>query len=363
MLTAIRRTLEHELATNPRIVVFGEDVETIRRTLALRFGPARVRNTPISEAAFLGAGVGAAMAGLRPVVEITMSDFLPVAMDMLVNHAAKLRAFSDGRWRAPLVVRCGAGGGYGDGGQHEQALWGMIAGVPGLAVVVPSTPADAAGLMLAALDYGDPVVLFEHKLLTGDVLDSLAGTGRPGLDLDVPAAGARGEVPEPVTAVPIGSAVLRREGTDLLIVGVGVGIHRGRAAAERLAADGVQAAVLDLRSVAPLDERLLLDLAAATRHVLVVDEDYTRGGLSGEIAAVVAERGVPARFARVTCEDTIPYARRLEERTLPGVARIVAAAQRLVAPGPRTASPVPASPVPASPVPASPVPTRPVTAG
>ena len=331
---AIDAALAAAMARDRRIVVFGEDVETVRRTLALRFGPARVRNTPISEAAFMGTGVGAAMAGLRPVVEITMSDFLPVALDMLVNHAAKVAAFSDGRWRVPLVVRCGAGGGYGDGGQHEQALWGMIAGVPGLAVVVPSTPADGAGLMLAALEHADPVVFFEHKLLTGDVLDSLAGTGRPGLDLDIPAAGARGEVDDPMKPVPLGSAALRREGDDLVMVGVGVGIHRAMAAAQRLVADGVQAAVLDLRSVAPLDERLVLDLAAATGHVLVVDEDYLRGGLSGEIAAVVAEHGVPARYARVTCEDTIPYARRLEERTLPGVARIVEATHRLLAPSP-----------------------------
>lgn len=331
---AIDAALATTMARDPRIVVLGEDVETVRRALALRFGPARVRNTPISEAAFMGAGVGAAMAGLRPVVEITMSDFLPVALDMLVNHAAKVAAFSNGRWRVPLVVRCGAGGGYGDGGQHEQALWGMIAGVPGLAVAVPSTPADAAGLMVSALEHPDPVVFFEHKLLTGDLLDSLAGTGRPRLDLDVPVAGARGVVGEPIEPVPLGTAALRREGSDLAIVGVGVAVHRALAAAQQLAADGVQAAVLDLRSVAPLDWRPVVDLAATTGHVVVVDEDYLRGGLSGEIAAVVAEHGVPVHFARVACDDTIPYARPLEKRALPDVTRIVAAAQRLLAPVP-----------------------------
>ena len=133
------------MARDERVVVLGEDVRTMRRDLYLRFGGRRVRNTPISESAMLGTGLGAAMAGLRPVVEIMFVDFVPVAMDMLVNHVAKLAAFSGGRWRAPLVVRAACGGGYGDAGQHEQALWGMLAGVPGLSVVVPSTPADAAG--------------------------------------------------------------------------------------------------------------------------------------------------------------------------------------------------------------------------
>lgn len=327
---AIDAAVAHAMVGDPSVLVIGEDVETVRRHLAIRFGVRRVRNTPISESAILGTALGAAMAGLRPVAEITMSDFLPVAMDMLVNQIAKLAAFSDGRWRAPLVVRCGTGGGYGDGGQHEQALWGMVAGIPGLTVVVPSTPADAAGLMLSAIEHPDPVVFFEHKLLTGDVLDSLAGTGRPGMQLDVPAGGARGPVADPPEPVPIGSASLVRPGRDLVIVGVGVGIHRGREAADLLARDGVDAAVLDLRSVAPLDEVALLGLAEATGHVLVVDEDYTRGGLSGEIAALIAEHGVPARYARVTCEDTIPYALHLEQRTLPNVTRVTAAARRLL---------------------------------
>ncbi len=327
---AIDAALAAAMTADERIIIFGEDVETLRRHLAIRFGPARVRNTPISESAILGTALGAAMAGLRPVAEITMSDFLPAAMDMLVNHIAKLAAFSGGRWHAPLVIRCGAGGGYGDAGQHQQALWGMVAGVPGLTVVAPSTPADAAGLMLSALEHPDPVVFFEHKLLTGDVLDSLAGTGRPGIELEVPLAGACGEVADPPAPVPIGSATLRRRGRDLVIVGVGVGIHRGLAAAEQLAREGIDAAVLDMRSLAPLDEALLLQTAAATAHVLVVDEDYKRGGLSGEIAALTAEHRVGARFIRVTCDQTIPYARQLERDALPNVARITAAAHRLL---------------------------------
>lgn len=329
---AIEMALASAMADDERIVVLGEDVQMMRRSLYLRFGERRVRNTPISESAMLGAGLGAAMAGLRPVVEIMFVDFLPVAMDMLVNHVAKLEAFSEGRWQAPLVIRAACGGGYGDAGQHQQSLWGMLAGVPGLAVVVPSTPADAAGLMLTALAHPGPVVFLEHKLLSREWLDVVGGSSKAIATIDVPADGATGEVADPPEPVPLGIAALRRRGRDLVIVGVGVGLHRGIAAAERLAEDGVDTAVLDLRSVAPLDKDALLGLASATGHVLVVDEDYTRGGLSGEIAAVIAENGVAARFARVTCEETIPYARALEERTLPNVHRLVTAARALLEP-------------------------------
>jgi pyruvate dehydrogenase E1 component beta subunit len=278
----------------------------------------------------LGTALGAAMAGLRPVVEIMFADFLPVAMDMLVNHAAKLEAFSGGRWRAPLVVRSACGGGYGDAGQHEQALWGMLAGVPGLAVAVPATPADASGLLLGALAHDGPVVLLEHKLLSRAWLDVVGGSPAAVARLEVPPAGAAGEVPSPPVPLSLGASVLRRPGRDLALVSVGVGVHLALEAAERLAEDGVQVAVLDLRTVAPLDTHALLELAAATGHVLVVDEDYTRGGLSGEVAAVVAENRVPAGFSRVTCEGTIPYARALERRVLPDVERVVDAARWLV---------------------------------
>lgn len=327
---AVEAALTQAMADDPRVVVLGEDVEMMRRSLYLRFGADRVRNTPVSESAILGAGLGAAMAGLRPVVEIMFVDFVPVAMDMLVNHVAKLEAFSNGDWTAPLVVRAACGGGYGDGGQHQQALWGMLSGVPGLAVVVPSTPADAAGLMLAAVRHPGPVVFLEHKLLSREWLEVVGGSPRALLGLDVPAAGAAGPVADPVEPVELGSAVVRRGGHDLAMVSLGVGVHRCLEAAGQLLAQGLDAAVLDLRSAAPLDVPAVLTLAAATGHVLVVDEDYTRGGLSGEVAAVVAENGVAARFARVTCEGTIPYARSRERQTLPNVPRIVAAARELV---------------------------------
>ncbi len=327
---AIDRAVEEAMARDERIVVFGEDVEALRQRSFLRHGPRRVRNTPISESAFLGAGVGAAMAGLRPVVEIMLVDFIAVALDPLLNHAAKLEGFSGGTWRAPLVVRAACGGGYGDGGQHEQNLWGMLAGIPGLAVVVPSNPADAAGLMLAALEEPGPVVYLEHKLLSETWLEYLGRGGRETVSFDIPAAGARGEVPEPLAPVPLGRARQCRQGGDLAIVSLGVGVHRSLEAAEELAAEGIETEVLDLRSVAPLDRDAVIAVARASGHVLVVDEDYMRGGLSGEIAALIAEAGVDAAFARIAVERTIPYARALEDRALPSASRIAAAARELL---------------------------------
>ena len=186
---AIDDALAQAMAQDSRIILFGEDIPLLRRNLLVRFGPNRVMGAPISESAFLGAGVAAAMAGLRPVVELYMVDFLSVAMDALLNHAAKIESFSGGKWTAPVVVRTPCGGGYGDGGQHEQSLWGWLAHIPGLTVVVPSTPADAGGLMLAALHHGGPVIFLEHKLLSETWLEFLGSGGRLTVKYDVPAEG------------------------------------------------------------------------------------------------------------------------------------------------------------------------------
>lgn len=324
--------LDAAMAEDPRIVVFGEDVPMIRRSLLARFGPARVRGTPISESGFLGAGVGAALAGLRPVVEIMLVDFLAVAQSALQNEAAMIETFSGGRWKVPLVVRATCGGGYGDGGQHEQSLWGMLAGIPGLTVVVPSNPVDAAGLMLSALRSEGPVVFLEHKLLSEVWLEWMAGSRRPTVEFDIPAEGAHGPVADPPRPVPIGTAALRRDGSDLVIVSVGVGVHRALEAAARLERDhDVSAAVLDLRTVAPLDTAAVAEPASRCGRVLVVDEDYLHFGLSGEVAAVVAEEAPGCAFARVATTGTIPYARHLEDAVLPSVERIVSAANELCA--------------------------------
>jgi pyruvate dehydrogenase E1 component beta subunit len=327
---AIDEALAHAMADDPRIVVFGEDVPLLRRNLLVRFGPNRVRGTPISESAFLGAGVAAAMAGLRPVVELYMVDFIGVAMDVLLNHAAKLETFSGGKWSAPLVVRAPCGGGYGDAGQHEQSLWGWLAHIPGLAVVVPSTPADAGGLMLGALGHDGPVVFLESKLLSETWLEFLGSGGRRTVEYDVPAEGARGPVPRKWEPVPLRQAVLRRAGEDVTLVSVGVGVHRALEAADALGEEGISAGVLDLRTISPLDKATLCEVVAQTGRLLVVDEDYESFGLSGELAAVVLEAGIPAKYARVCTQTTIPYARHLEDQTLPNVARIRAGIDQLI---------------------------------
>ena len=327
---AIDDALAQAMADDPRVILFGEDVPLLRRNLLVRFGPKRVRGTPISESAFVGAGVAAAMAGLRPVVEVYMVDFLGVCMDALLNHAAKVEAFSGGKWTAPVVVRAPCGGGYGDGGQHEQSLWGWLAHIPGLTVLVPSTPADAGGLMLAALQHDGPVLFLEHKLLSETCLEFLGSGARRTVQYDVPAEGAKGEVPRKWSPVPIGQAVLRREGDDLTIASVGVGVHRALEAAQTLDSEGVSAGVLDLRTVSPLDKTTVRQAVAQTGRLLVVDEDYEGFGLSGELSAVVLEAGLACRFARVCTQTTIPYARHLENQVLPNTERICDSAKQLV---------------------------------
>jgi pyruvate/2-oxoglutarate/acetoin dehydrogenase E1 component len=327
---AIDDALAQAMAQDPHIILFGEDVPLIRRNLLVRFGPNRVMGTPISENAFLGAGVAAAMAGLRPVVEVYMVDFLGVAMDILLNHAAKLESFSNGKWTAPVVVRAPCGGGYGDGGQHEQSLWGWLAHIPGLTVVVPSTPADAGGLMLAALNQDGPVVFLEHKLLSEAWLEFLGSGGRRTVQYDVPAEGAHGPVPQKWEPVPFGKAVLRREGDDVTLVSVGVGVHRALEAADTLKKDGISTGVVDLRTISPLDQVTLCEVLAQTGRFLVIDEDYQGFGLSGELAAIVLEAGISVKYARVCTQVSIPYARHLEDQTLPNVERICAGVKQLL---------------------------------
>lgn len=327
---AIEDALAHSMADDERIIILGEDVQMIRLNLFTRFGKERVLAAPISEGAFVGAAVSAAMAGLRPVVEVMLVDFIGPAMDALLNHAAKLDVFSDGHWNAPLVVRAACGGGYGDGGQHEQSLWGLLAHIPGLTVVVPSTPADAGGLMISAIAHAGPVIFLEHKLLADYWLDYLGAGGRATVQYDVPQQGAMGSVPDQWQPVPIGKAAIRRDGTDITIAGVGVTVHRALESAGILEQKGFSAEVLDLRTVAPLDTNALLESVSKTGSLLAVDEDYRDFGLSGELAARVMESGIPARYGRVCTEETIPYSRELEDRTLPGTNRIIEAALKLL---------------------------------
>lgn len=327
---AVDDALAQAMTYDPRIILMGEDTSLLRRNLLVRFGPKRVRSTPISESAFLGAGVAAAMTGLRPVVEIYMVDFLGVCMDALLNHAAKIAAFSGGKWSAPVVVRAPCSGGYGDGGQHEQSLWGWLAHIPGLTVIVPSTPADAGGLMLAALQSDGPVIFLESKLLSESWLEFLGSGGRRTVQYDIPSEGARGPVPQKWKPIPIGKAAIRCKGDDVTIVSVGVGVHRALKAAEMLRMEGITAEVLDLRTISPLDRVNLCQVVSRTGNLLVVDEDYERFGLSGEVAAVLQEEGVSFKYARVCTQTTIPYNHHLEHQILPNVERICAKIKELL---------------------------------
>lgn len=326
---AVDDALVQAMAENPRIVLLGEDIAAFRMPLFTRFGPERVRNAPISEAGFLGAAAAAAMAGLRPVVDLWMVDFLAVAMDALVNHAAKTETFSGGRWKVPLVVRAPCGAGYGDGGQHGQCFWGWLAHIPGLSVVVPACPADAGRLMLTALLHEGPVIFLEHKLLSSRLLDYLGTGGRRNLKFEIPAAGASGRVPRTWTPIPLGTASVCRNGKDITLISLGVGVHRCLEAAKILDTRGISSCVIDLRSVAPLDKETVLESVEETGRLLVVDEDYQGFGLSGELAAVVLEAGLSMSFGRVCTEDTIPFSMKEEREVLPNTERIVKAVERL----------------------------------
>lgn len=328
---AIDRAVAEAMTEDERIVLIAEDAPLLRAPLLARFGPERVLGAPISEAAFLGAAVGAAMAGLRPLVELYMVDFVAVGFDALLNHAAKLEGFSGGKWRCPLVVRAPCGAGYGDGGQHGQSLWGLLAGVPGLTVVCPSTPADAYGLMATALRHDGPVVLLEPKLISGFFLEVLGRSGRSTVSYDVPPAGARADLGPAPGRVPFGRAAVRREGTDLTVCSLAVGVHRALQAAEQLQAEGVSCEVIDLRTVRPLDAQTVTASVRKTGRLLVVDEDYREFGLSGELAALALEAGLQPRYARVCVEDTLPYAVALEAAALPNAERIATAARAILA--------------------------------
>ena len=327
---AVDRAIEDAMARDDSIVVIGEDAPMLRAPLFARFGADRVLAAPISEAAFFGAAAGAAMAGLRPIVELYMVDFIAVAFDAVLNHIAKLEGFSGGRWKVPLVIRAPSGGWYGDGGQHGQSLWGTLAAIPGLTVVVASNPADAYGLMTTALGHDGPVVFLEPKLLSEEWLEFLGSGGRDTVAFDVPADGAFGPVPDPPRATPFGEAAVRREGTDITIASIAVGVHRALEAATDLAASGVSCEVIDLRSLRPLDVQTVVGSVTRTGRLLVVDEDYREFGLAGELAAVCLEASLSPRFGRVCVEDTQPYARPLENAALPNVGRIVEAARLLV---------------------------------
>jgi pyruvate dehydrogenase E1 component beta subunit len=316
---AVREALAQAMSADERVFLLGEDVGVyggafgVSGDLVHRFGEARVRDTPISELGIVGAAVGAALAGMRPVVEIQFSDFTAQAMDQIVNQAAKIHFMLGGAATVPMVLRAPGGSGTGAAAQHSQSLEAWFAHVPGLKVVMPATPADAKGLLLAAIDDPNPVIVLEHKLLYKQ----------------------SGPVPESAERVPLGVAEVRRTGGDLTIVATGVMVGRALDAAEKLAAQGIEATVIDPRTLRPLDAETIVDSVTSTGRALLVQEAPRTGGFMAEVAARIAESPafghLRAPVERLCGLDVpIPYAPQLERAAVPQVEDIVARASELV---------------------------------
>ena len=315
---AITEAIAQHMRADESVFVMGEDVGpyggifSSTTGLIEEFGPGRILDTPISETAFIGLGVGAAVEGMRPIVELMFVDFFGVCMDQIYNHMAKISFESGGRVRVPMVLMTAVGGGYSDAAQHSQTLWGMFAHLPGMKVVVPSNPYDAKGLMAAAIASDDPVVYMFHKGIMG--LGWMAKNQR-----------SVGPVPEQLYEVPIGKARIAREGSDVSIITVSLSVHHALDVAEEVAAEGISVEVIDLRSLKPLDTETIAASVAKTGKLIVVDEDYRSFGMSGEVIASVAERdpGLLRHVARVAVPDVpIPYSRVLEQAVLPTPERI-----------------------------------------
>ena len=324
---AISEGIAQEMERDQGVVVIGEDIGKYGGIfgatggLLEQFGPDRVLDTPISETAFIGLGIGAAVEGMRPIVELMFADFFGVCMDQIYNHMAKIHFESGGNVKVPMVLTMAAGGGYSDAEQHSQCLWGTFAHLPGMKVVVPSNPADAKGLMISAIRDDNPVVYVFHKGVMG--LPWMAKNPR-----------SIAPVPEEAYQTPIGQAAVVRAGRDATIVTLSLSVHHALDVADKLADDGVDLEVIDLRSLVPLDTATILSSVSKTGKLLIVDEDYQSFGLSGEIAARVAETDpglLRAPVRRVAVPDVpIPYARSLERAVLPTPERIEAAVHDLL---------------------------------
>jgi pyruvate dehydrogenase E1 component beta subunit len=312
---AVRAALREALQREPRAFLMGEDVGryggtyAVSRGLLEEFGPERIRDTPLSESGFVGAGIGAAMAGMRPIVEVMTVNFSLLALDQLVNGAALMRHMSGGQVSVPLVVRMATGGGRQVAAQHSHSWEGWYAHVPGLRVLAPATLEDARGMLWSALQDPDPVLLFEHTTLYG----------------------VEGELAEDAGPVDISRAAVRRPGRDISLITYGGTLARTLAAAELLAREGIDAEVLDLRVLRPLDTEAILATVRKTRRAVIVDEGWRTGSLAAEVSARISEEAfydLDAPVARVcSAEVPMPYARHLEEAVLPQAGGIAAAAR------------------------------------
>jgi len=315
---AVRAAMRKALRADPRVFLMGEDVGRYGGAFAVshgllgEFGPERIRDTPLSESAFVGAGIGAALGGMRPIVEIMTVNFSMLAMDQILNNAATLRHMSGGQFGVPLVVRVATGGGRQMAAQHSHSLEVWYAHIPGIRVLTPATVADAYGMVLAALQEPDPVFIFEHATLYP----------------------LEGEIDETAGLVDLNRAAVRRAGRDVTLITFGGTLGTTLQAAERLAGETIDAEVIDLRSLRPLDTSTIVDSVARTHRAVIVDESWRTGSFAAEVSAQIMERAfddLDAPVARVcSAEVPMPYAKHLEAATLPQVEGIVNAARSLV---------------------------------
>jgi pyruvate dehydrogenase E1 component beta subunit len=315
---AMREAIREAMQQDDRVFLMGEDVGryggcyAVSKGLLEEFGPDRVRDTPLSEAAFVGAGIGAALAGMRPIVEVMTVNFSLLALDQIVNNAALYLHMSGGQFNVPLVIRMATGAGRQVAAQHSHSLEGWYAHIPGIKVVTPATVEDARWMLATALADPDPVIIFEHANLYN----------------------TEGELPEYGEPVDIDTARVRRPGSDVSLITYGGSLPKALAAAEELATAGISAEVLDLRSLRPLDTKAIVATVANTHRVVIVDEGWKTAGMSAEIAASLAEQAVwelDAPIRRVcAAEVPIPYSRHMEEAALPQVTTIVAAAEEVL---------------------------------
>ena len=315
---ATRAALREALQRDPRVFLMGEDVGryggsyAVSMGLLAEFGEERIRDTPLSESAFVGAGIGAALAGMRPIVEVMTVNFSLLALDQILNNAATIRHMSGGQFSIPLVIRMATGGGRQLAAQHSHSLEGWYAHIPGIRVVAPATLADARGMLWTALADPDPVIIFEHALLYN----------------------LEGELAADAGAVDIDKAAVRRAGTDVTLITYGGSLGKTLQAAEELARAGISAEVIDLRTLRPLDDATIIASVSKTHRAVIVEEGWKSGSLAAEIMARIVELAfyeLDAPLARVcSIEVPIPYAKHLEDAALPQVPGIVAAAEGVV---------------------------------
>jgi 2-oxoisovalerate dehydrogenase E1 component len=327
MYIAISEAISQEMEGNANVLYMGEDVGKYggifgaTTGLLAKFGPERIRDTPISESAFIGSAAGLAAAGKRPIVELMFSDFVGVTLDPIMNHIAKNHYMSGGSVKMPVVITTAVGGGYGDAAQHSQTLYALFGHIPGLKVVVPSNSYDAKGLMISAIKDNNPVVYMFHKGLLG-----LPWMPYPQSTVT--------EVPEEEYTIPIGKANIVRKGTDVTIVGIGSTVHMALEAAEKLEEGKISAEVIDLRSIKPLDTDTVINSVSKTGSLIVADEDYRAFGLTSEIISTVSQKlfgKMKTAPARVSSPDIpVPYSQRMEKYSLPDSKKIIDAVKEML---------------------------------